>query len=156
MPDITADIEYIANLPLYATEKPYLCLLPPDEAIDPDVQRLDNLEYETQEGINVTDIRGKDEFVIETCGFQTINHASKFEALKTIEDVAAYKTETEELLQEQLGAVRVLCYELRMRKNEPIKRKQFDVNDPLLVERPAKGAHNGMSYTVRYAPFANI
>lgn len=52
----------------------------------------------------------------------------------------------------------VKCYHLRLRKNDPIQRKQFDINDTLLLESPAKGVHNdikfgsGQSTIGRYLP----
>jgi hypothetical protein len=143
MPDITADIEFLADLPLYQLEKPYLALLPPSADRDPDKERLNNLEFEVQRGIAITDVRNRKDFTIEECGFEALHHESQYLAFCDVVDVNAYKMETEILLRDNFGAVHVLCYDLRLRKNDPIQRKQFDVNDPLLVEGPAKGAHNG-------------
>jgi hypothetical protein len=56
MPDVKASIEYLAPLPLYETEKPYLALLPPSEDFDPDTQRTDNLEYEIHKDMLITDV----------------------------------------------------------------------------------------------------
>jgi len=158
MPDVTADIEFLADLPLYQKEKPYLALLPPREDRDPDKQRLDNLEFEVHRGITITDIRDTKGFTIEKCGFEVVSHESQHLAFRDVADVDAYKRETEHLLRTTLGAVHVLCYDLGLRKNDPIRRKQFDINEPLLVEGPAKGAHNditresGPSIVGRYLP----
>jgi len=40
----------------------------------------------------------------------------------------------------------VKCYELRLRKNVLFQRAQLDLNDPLLVEGPARGVHNDVTY----------
>jgi hypothetical protein len=143
MPDIQADLEFLADLPLYASEKPYLCLLEPREGLDPDKDRLDNLEYETHYGITITDMRGRPELSLENAGFQALKHTSCFKDVVGIEDVNAYKRETEQLLLGTLKASYVLCYDLRKRRNMVFNRNQFDINDPLLEEGPAKGVHNG-------------
>jgi hypothetical protein len=144
MPDIQASIEYLQKLKLYETEKPYYCLLAPHEGFDPDAQRLDNLEYEVHQNITITDMRKSlNEISIEECGFQVLNHNSKSLNLSTREECEAYRQETEDLLRREFAAVYVKCYEVRKRENIPIQRSQMDYNDPLLIEGPAKGAHNG-------------
>jgi hypothetical protein len=144
MSDVVTSIEYLQNLPLYQTEKPYYCLLAPHEGFDPNAQRLDNLEFEVFPNIRVTDIRDSiDEFSLEKCGFEVFSHHSDGLEFNTAEDVHAYKQETEAMLRDKLGAEFVKCYEVRTRKNIPLPRSVFDYNDPLLVEGPAKGAHSG-------------
>jgi hypothetical protein len=144
MPDIEATIEYLQNLPLYETEKPYYCLLAPHDGFDPNAQRLDNLEYETHSNIKISDMRPLlSDITIEESGFQVIPHQSGALSLATRDEIEAYRKETEELLRKQFGAVYVNCYEVRKRENVAIVRSQMDYNDPLLVEGPAKGAHNG-------------
>lgn len=114
MPNVKADIEYLANIPLYEVEKPYLALLPPSEGYDPDEHRTDNLEYETAHGMSITDIRGSDEFKLEKCGFQVMKHTSNIKSVSSIEDIEAYKRETEKLLTKQLGATHVHCYDVKV------------------------------------------
>jgi hypothetical protein len=146
MPDVVSSIEYLQKLPLYDTEKPYWCLLTPREGFDPDKHRLDNLEFENRPGLTITDIRdAREEYTLESCGFQVLSHESKTVQFETVDDVETYKRETEELLKAQLGATFVVCYELRNRKNIHIDRQVFNILDPLLVEGPARGAHNGKS-----------
>ena len=143
MPANRADIEFLADLPTYQTEKPYLCLLSPDQKIDPDQVRLDNLEFEKHSNIHVENMREHPDLRLEDCGFEYVQHKPTISKFTGAADVDAYKRETEALLKDRFAAVRVLTYELRLRKNQDFRRKQFDVNDPLLVEGPAKGAHNG-------------
>ncbi|MCJ1400645.1 hypothetical protein MMC11_003853 [Xylographa trunciseda] len=147
MPEVQATIEYLENSPLYETEKPYWCLLPPHDGFDPNKQRVDNLEFELRPDITISDIRdAKEDLTLETSGFQVLSHHSECSTIKTVEDVQAYKTETEAMLRDKLDATFVKCYELRTRKNVPFQREQFDINDPLLVEGPARGAHNDVTY----------
>jgi hypothetical protein len=148
MPDVKADLEYLADIPLYATEKPYLCLLSPSDGFDPETDRADNLEYEIHHGITITDMRDRADITIASHGFQILNHTSEFPDLESVRDVDSYKRETEQLLQESLGAAYVCCYDLRKRRNQVFDRTQFDVYDPLMEEGPAKGAHNGKYSTL--------
>lgn len=149
MPANRADIEFLADLPIYQTEKPYLCLLPPDQNIDPDHVRLDNLEFEKHSDVGVEDMREHPELRLDDCGFEYIQHKSTISEFTDPADVDAYKRETEGLLRDRFAAVKVLTYELRLRKNQEFRRKQFDLNEKLLLEGPAKGAHNGRRSTDR-------
>ena len=47
MPKIVATIDFLADLPLYDTEKPYFYLPGKDQEIDPEDPRLNNLEFES-------------------------------------------------------------------------------------------------------------
>lgn len=143
MPPTLAEIEFLADLPLYNIEKPYLCLLPPDQKIDPDQVRLDNLEFEKHSNIHIEDIREHPELHLEDCGFEHVQHKTAISSFNHPSDVDAYKRETEGLLKDRFAAVKVLTYELRLRQNQEFRRKQFDLNEKLLLEGPAKGAHNG-------------
>jgi hypothetical protein len=145
MPPNLAEIEFLADLPLYYIEKPYLCLLSPDQKIDPDQVRLDNLEFEKRSNIHIEDIREHPELRLEECGFEYVQHKTAISSFTHPSDVDAYKRETEDLLKDRFAAVKVLTYELRLRKNQEFRRKQFDLNEKLLLEGPAKGAHNGKS-----------
>lgn len=142
MPDVKASIEYLQKLPLYETEKPYYALLAPKEGYDPDAKRLDNLEYEVHDNITIADVRGLQP-TLGDFGFEVLHHESEHLGLETREECEEYRRETEEMLRERLGAVFVKCYEVRKRENIPIVRDVMDYNDPLLIEGPAKGAHNG-------------
>src|SRR5438034_10716671 len=103
MPDITADIDFLADLPLYQREKPYLALLPPSPDRDPDKKRLDNLEFEIRKGITIMDIRNTEGFTIGECGFQVLTHESRHLAFSNVAYVDSYKRETEQLLQTTFG-----------------------------------------------------
>lgn len=147
MPDIKAVIEYLQDHERYRTEKPYCCLLPPREGFDPDKERVDNLEFETHSDVPITDIRpSKGRISLEDHGFQVLSHATNFSDFTSEEGVRAYKIETEALLRENFGACWARTYDFVLRKNVPLQRKQFDLNDPLHIEGPARGAHNDITY----------
>lgn len=134
---------YLQGLELYETEKPYWGFFPPDEGFDPDKQRRDNLEFEGHH-VAISDIRGlKGDVSPENYGFQVLSHDTQISALTSADAVESYKRETEQLLIEALGASHVKCYDLQLRKNIVFQRTEFDLNDPLHTEGPARGAHNG-------------
>ena len=115
MPDIKAALEFLADLPLYESEKPYLALLSPREGFDPDKDRTDNLEWETHQDLLIRDIRTcSEELTIDEAGFQVSRHQSHHLAFDTMEDLEAHKRETEQLLQEILGVQHVRCYDLKV------------------------------------------
>ena len=134
---------YLQDLELYQTEKPYWCFLPPQEGFDPDKQRVDNLEFEGH-NVAISDIRGlKGDVSLESYGFQVLSHDTEVSSFTSADAVEAYKRETELLLKGALGATYVKCYDLRLRKNIVFQRTEFDLNNPLHTEGPARGAHNG-------------
>lgn len=85
----------------------------------------------------------KDKPQININGFQVLNDTTKISRFGALEDVARYKSETEELLRKSLGAVYVKCYDMALRKNILFNRTEYDLNDPLHTEGPVRGAHNG-------------
>lgn len=124
--------------------------MPADKDFDPDSARFDNLEFETKKDILVQDIRGLGEgFRIAESGFEVLDHVSQVLGLKSVdqihsaEPIELYKAETEELLKSHLGACFVKCYDLVLRKNISFDRSELDIRDPLHIEGPARGAHNG-------------
>jgi hypothetical protein len=150
MPDVHACLEYLQKLPLYEDEKPYYCFLPPHEGFDPDAQRLDNLEFENHDDILIRDMRDRiEEYKIDDCGFEVVEHESRFSKFERENDVEGYRTETEQLLMKTMGAVSVTCYDSGLRKNVQFQRRQLDLNDRLLIASPARGVHNGMLILTR-------
>ena len=85
----------------------------------------------------------KSDVNLERYGFQVLSHDTGVSNFTSAEAVEAYKRETERLLTEALGAAHVKCYDLRLRKNIMFQRTELDLNNPLLTEEPARGAHNG-------------
>lgn len=144
MPSVQATLEYLQDLEIYEHEKPYWVFLQPRDGFDPDRQRLDNLEFEERHNINLHDIRELDvEPALDESGFQVLQHQSKFSTFESQASIKDYRSETEALLKETLGAVYVKCYDSRLRKNVVFERTELDLNDLLSPEGPARGVHNG-------------
>ena len=115
MPDITTRIDFLKDLPLYKEEKPFMVMLPANKGLDPNQFRTENLEFERREDITVYDIRGQGaEYSLESSGFQLAEHKSKNLDLLSREDVEVYRAETEEFLQNTLGAEKVVCWDVRV------------------------------------------
>ena len=114
MPDIQATLEFLADIPLYQIEKPFLALLSPSQLVDRNFPR-ENLQWEHHDKINIKDVRDDPfNYTIEKCGFQVLQHRSKIESFNLAIDVNMYKMETEMLLKNELGAEHVYCYDLRV------------------------------------------
>ncbi|KAH7348887.1 hypothetical protein BKA65DRAFT_584780 [Rhexocercosporidium sp. MPI-PUGE-AT-0058] len=147
MSQVCATLEYLQGLPLYDTEKPYWCFVAPREGFDPNLQRLDNLEFEARENIAIQNLRDSTTKAdLNECGFQVVSHQSSFSHFKHIEDIQGYKVETEQLLKDTLGAVYAKCYDTVLRKNVIFQRDTLDLGDPLHMEGPARGVHNDITY----------
>ena len=142
MPDVITTLEFLARLPLYETEKPYLYLAGKDEGLDPNVMKLDNLEFERHSGITIHDMR-QQELKFDDCGFEFDHCPSRFKQFTKREEIEGYIAETEKFLKTRFNAEKVAIYDTRLRRNDAIDRTEFDVYDPLLIEGPARGAHNG-------------
>ena len=140
---------FLARLPLYETEKPYLFLPLKGLGLDPDQIRLDNLEFEEHGDIPVKDMRHIPNISVDSNGFEYYRHDTRFKSFNAPSDIDAYRSETQQMLRKRFSAVYVLTYDVRLRRNEDFDRREFDLNDKLMVEGPAKGAHVGKPSFVR-------
>lgn len=116
MPDISASLVFLADLPLYKDTKPYHVLVQSVEGKNPaENHKHHNLEWESH-SMTISDIRDQsDEFTVEKTGFEFATHTSKclnFDAPTAVEE---YKRETEEHLKQRFNAVYTFCYETRVR-----------------------------------------
>ena len=115
MPDIITNMTHLKDLPLYKREKPYLVLLPAQEESDLENIRTDNLEFETRDGIHITDIRGhEEEYRLLTNGFEVMRHTSALSSFQELADIQTYKTETEGLLKAKFDADKVVCWNVKV------------------------------------------
>lgn len=77
MPDLIASIDHLADIPLYEEEKPYVVLVSPENRGS---HITNNLVFETHSGIQIADVRGKDdEFTLEKVGFEVMAHKSNID-----------------------------------------------------------------------------
>ncbi len=105
----TASMNFISDLDLYKTEKPYNCRAE-------DLGELTNLVFEPHSGIPVNDVRGSEHsFSLREHGFTFFKHKSNVTgAVGSIAFIEAYLDETVELLKEFFQSEKVICYDLRV------------------------------------------
>jgi hypothetical protein len=117
-------LTFLADLPLYETEKPFYALLRPAEDFDPNdldsnyepPHPTNNLEYETKHNIPISNLRGiESKFYLEKHGFEVLPHTSRFaNDLKTPSSIDRYKKEVQEMLKQRFDADYVFCFEARV------------------------------------------
>jgi len=150
--DINTYIDHIANLPLYDEEKPYFVYPSLNANYDPDDPQLSNVQFETHP-VKVRSIRGREaQLGLGKSGFEVLDHESLcLPTQLSSEAVSAYQAETEEILLEFLKADKVICFDLKRRKNNIDVEKVFDPRSQSLVESVATGAH--VDFTLDKIPF---
>lgn len=102
-------MNFISDLDLYKTEKPYNCRA---EGLG----ELTNLVFEPYSGIPVNDVRGSEhKFSLEEHGFTFFKHKSNVTGdIGSIGFIKAYLDETVELLKDFFHSEKVICYDLRV------------------------------------------
>lgn len=116
--DRLASMNFIADIPLYHSEKPFNC-----QAKDLPGGEITNLVFETNSGIPVQDVRGRqNEFTLKEHGFMFVNHESQVKSeVGSMDFIHQYLEETIGLLKQQFQADKVICYDLRVRLEvEPV------------------------------------
>jgi len=83
MSSITSTVKFLAKIPLYEDEKPYFIVPLANSSLDPDSQRLTNLQFD-EIPLNIQDARGKD-LHLEKNGFQVEKHVSQNLEITTLE-----------------------------------------------------------------------
>lgn len=116
MPEITANLGFLAKLDLYKTEKPYTVVPAAD---DERIQgaNLSNVEMEWHQGVTIHDMREcKNELSLDTNGFLILDHDTQHPVLDEIAQCNAYEQETTNLLERHFQAERVISFNLRVSK----------------------------------------
>jgi hypothetical protein len=124
-----ASIEFLADLPLYKHTQPYELYAYPNNGS----HKESNCEFKTAE-IEVSDIRGKHaDYSIANNSFTIVKQATKCvldasvleKAPEGNEVVNEYLKETMEIVKENLGGTKVICFDWRvcrsLYKFEPLK-----------------------------------
>jgi len=153
MPQVMTTLEFLKDLELYRSEKPYFCLMPATDATEADNEQIDNLEFECHDDIRIDDMRPFVEtFKLDENGFEAVHHVSRFvdirsdNGLTSTMALAEYQLETEDMLTGRLEAAFVKCYDIVMRRNITFDETVFDLRDKMHVIGPARGAHNDITF----------
>jgi len=143
---IQTNIDFIADLPLYAEEKAFF--LHPSAAVDVDVDEIQtsNVQWDKQ-CVTVYSMRDRADLALEKNGFCYVKHESSYlpNAGMGTDAVQKYHRESEDLMSSLFNAEFVHCYDYKIRKNTPMTLESYDPNDSLLVEEAAVGAHVDIS-----------
>ncbi|KAJ4390721.1 hypothetical protein N0V93_004319 [Gnomoniopsis smithogilvyi] len=145
MPGITANLEFLADLPLYKTEKPYGALLTNGAKHFAQGHRLDNIVF-THHSCNLIDVKNDESKTLSNNGFQIFRqHSDSMWNVNTLDGARRHREEIAAWLKNKLDAVFVHTYDLRTRLNDEADRDKVDVLDSLVVEPRARGAHNDVT-----------
>lgn len=116
MPDLITEIDFLADLPLYRTEKPYYVFWAADDTLPQPIPST-NLELERHSNVCLTDLRGREsDYTVESHGFEIFPHTTQIPM--PITDGATmgdYKRETECMLSKRFNAIAAYCYETRVK-----------------------------------------
>lgn len=96
MPDVESKIDFLSDLPRYIVEKPFLVLPLVGTSVNPETDRITNVELEAKP-VLIADISGKD-LSISKNGFQFVQHTSKNLKFDSLESLKVHKKATEDLL----------------------------------------------------------
>ena len=116
-PEQKISLEFIKDLRLYDTEKPYYMVLGDGdgEGQEGHTTSETNIELERFHDINVHDVRGREsEFSTEGNGFTFLHHESEVAHDGGEGGMAAYINEVASLVQMECKADRVICYDYRV------------------------------------------
>lgn len=122
MPDVKASLRFLADLPIYHAEKPYLKEVPPDGVtLEPKLMTWTNWDFEEVEGITIRDVQDQiGNFSIDREGFEIVHHKSKHLALNDEASIESYQHEIETLLEKEYGAVFVKLFQTKVRVSLPL------------------------------------
>lgn len=113
MPDIIADLHFLADITLYEKEKPYNVIVAADQP-EPKANALSNITPAAKP-ILIKDFRPRlDETNLRDQGFQLIRHKTDVGFQRDWDTIAAYKAETECMLKEAFDADFVLCWDYKV------------------------------------------
>jgi len=122
MSNVVTSLTFLKDLPLYAIEKPYFVTLAQQGEKDENSHKISNLQFEEISGIEILDLKKQHaEFLLETSGFQLVSFKSAHIPVDNIDQVEAYRAETEEYLRAKFEALDVICWEIRVSACSPAR-----------------------------------
>jgi hypothetical protein len=111
--DVTGYISFLADSPLWKTEKPFGLTLPADYDPPKDT-RLTNLVFDERR-LNIQDMRPhRHEFSIATSGFALLSQPTHYQEIPDMEVFESYKKETEDILRKLLKPDFIRCWDGRV------------------------------------------
>lgn len=119
MPDVQSKLEFLADLDLYKTQRPFIFTPTPgqdsEKQIDTGEHNLNTVElqYET---VTLLDIRHEPGYKMQECGFELVANEMQNTGLDFLEESARnqYACKTEEFWVKHLNAEYALCYDVKV------------------------------------------
>lgn len=148
MPDIVANLDFLDRRDVYDSEKPYLWTPGLGQGVEPTDPRRSNMRFKSHDNITIRDMRQDNETAggLDTRGFQYHHQHFSTPRLESATDIAQHKDEIQRFLKDKLDAVDVFTYNVLLRRNAPLGVDFFELDDPLVHAKPARGAHNDVTY----------
>ncbi|CAN9382557.1 unnamed protein product [Alternaria alternata] len=140
--DVIGYISFLADSPLWKTEKPFGLTLPADYEPPKDA-RLTNLLFDERR-LSIRDMRARmEDFVIDQSGFTLLQQPTRHLEIDNMTVFEEYKKETEEILGRLLQPDFIRCWDGRIRKAERLLQniQVEDLNDKLTGSNPVNLAH---------------
>ncbi len=119
MPDVKSQLEFLEDLDLYKTQRPFLFTpsrnLEAKVDVTPETLNTINLSWEP---VVIRDIRGHEaSYSLGESGFETVKFTptnSDFSSFASRETRQAYMAETEDFLKARFNACAVVCYSAKV------------------------------------------
>lgn len=117
MTNVQSRLDFLADLDLYQTQRPFV-FTPGQEferLIDTQEEKLNTIHLSNEE-VTLYDIRGKDGFSLQESGFEVVLDETRNSSLDFMPEDARddYARETEEFWMKHLGAEYVFCYNVKV------------------------------------------
>jgi hypothetical protein len=114
MPPVTTSLEFLANSPVYETDKPYIVFPLAGEVVtDEDSKRLSNIQFQSHP-LTIEDAREGGPFTLETSGFQIFPHETQSIHFSDLNSVRRYQNEMDAFLAELLKPEFVMSYDCKV------------------------------------------
>lgn len=115
MLEVQSTLDFLQDLPLYKTERPYVFTCAGEMSLDESHPTLNTVKLHDVP-VTLQDIRDAKGYNLSTSGFEKVNHATQVD-LNRIQDEEVrreYRTETAKFLKQHLGAEHVYCYNVKV------------------------------------------
>lgn len=117
MPDVQSKLEFLADLDLYKTQRPFNFVPEQDfeKQIDAGEHNLNSVELQ-YEIVTLRDIRHEPGYKMQECGFELVANEMQNTGLNFLEESARnqYACETKEFWVKHLNAEYALCYDVKV------------------------------------------
>ena len=111
---VKTTLDFLADSPVYDTQKPFVVLRDINHRGRHKNARLTNIEWEVRP-VLVNDLRlQSNDFTLESAGFQILDHSSSHLRFTDISSMGKYQQETETTLSRLFEADFVLCYDCKV------------------------------------------